>query len=150
MTEVLEVHGHPDPMAGSSSTLPSVIVSARETPTWYPRAFGRAPERPRMPSITVGVERRAPGRRAGRRRRSERRAARGERVAEADRQLRRVAVATLVHVHDLGGHLVEAVVDGGHAQSALEESRHDGRDLLLAQDEVSMTMAWSAIALKAA
>ena len=136
-------------MAGSSSTPPSVIVSARETPTGNTRAFGRAPERPRMPSITVGVERRAPGRRAGRRR-PERRAARGERVAEADRQLRRVAVATLVHVHDLGGHLVEAVVDGGHAQSALEESRHDGRDLLLAQDEVSMTMAWSAIALKAA
>ena len=100
-----------------------------------------------MPSITVGVERRAPGRRAGRRRRSERRAARGERVAEADRQLRRVAVATLVHVHDLGGHLVEAVVDGGHAQSALEES---GATSSSRRTRSPMTMAWSAIALKAA
>jgi hypothetical protein len=42
----------------------------------------------------------------------------------------------VVHVHDVGGHLVEVVVHRGHVESPLEQAGHHGSHLLVAEHEI--------------
>jgi hypothetical protein len=68
---------------------------------------------------------------------AEGRSAGGQRLAQATGQLRRLAVAGVVHVHHVGRHLVQMIVEGGHRQAPGEEPGHHGRDLLVTQHEVA-------------
>src|SRR5438445_632219 len=58
-------------------------------------------------------------------------------LAQGLRQLDRVAVALVVHVHDVRRHLVEVIVNGGNVEPAAEEAGHHRGHFLVEQDEVA-------------
>src|SRR5206468_12993411 len=68
------------------------------------------------------VKARAARRRRGRYRAAERRAARGQGLTERPRHLDGVAVSLVVHVHHVGRHFVQVVVDGGDLEPSTEEA----------------------------
>ncbi len=68
---------------------------------------------------------------------AQRRRARCECLSQRLRQLHGVAVALVVHVHDVRRHLVEVIVDGGDLEATGEEPRHDGGHLLIEEHEVA-------------
>ena len=73
----------------------------------------------------------------GRRGAAQRRPAGGQCLAQRLGQLDGVAVAFVVHVHDVRRHLVEMIVDGGDLEPSGEQAGHDRRHFLVEQDEVA-------------
>src|SRR5438094_149185 len=73
----------------------------------------------------------------GRRRAAQRRSTGRQGLAQCLRQLDRVAVALVVHVHDVRRHLVEVIVNGGDLEPAAEEAGHHRGHFLVEQDEVT-------------
>ena len=74
--------------------------------------------------------------RGGRRRSPKGGRARGQSLTQSPGELDRVAMAFVVHVHDVGRHLVQVIVNRGHLEAAAEEAGHHGRNLLVQQHEI--------------
>jgi hypothetical protein len=75
-------------------------------------------------------------RRPGRRTTDRRRAGR-QRLAQGPGTLHGVAVSLVVHVHHVGEHLVQVIVDRGHLEPPVEEARHRRRALLIEEHQIA-------------